>query len=66
MLVGWYVLLATLLVWLPVLAYLLLGNLVVAWLDTALRWLGRHTRPVTVYTLALIGAVLIVDGARLL
>jgi Sap, sulfolipid-1-addressing protein len=66
LLVGWYVLLATVLVWLPVLAYLLLGNLVVAWLDTALRWLGRHSRPATVYTLAVIGAVLIVDGARLL
>jgi Sap, sulfolipid-1-addressing protein len=65
-LIGWYVLLATLLVWLPVLAYLLLGDLVVAWLDTALGWLGRHSRPVTVYTLALIGAVLLVEGARLL
>ncbi len=66
-LIAWYVLLATSLVWLPVLAYLLLGAFVVTALDTALVWLGRHRREATFYTLVAIGLALIVDGiARLL
>jgi hypothetical protein len=61
-LVGWYALLATSLVWGPVLAYLLFGNWVVARLDAALEWLSRHRRPATVWALAVIGAALVVDG----
>jgi hypothetical protein len=65
-LVVWYGLLATVLVWLPILAYFVLGDLVVAWLDGALAWLARQRRPVTVYALVLIGLVLLVNGALLL
>jgi hypothetical protein len=65
-LVVWYGLLATVLVWLPVAAYLVLGDLVVARLDVALAWLGRQRRPVTVYALVLIGIVLTVNGVLLL
>lgn len=65
-LIGWYGLLATILVWLPVLAYLLLGNRAVATLDAAMEWLSRHRRPATVYTLVIIGLVLLVDAARVL
>ncbi len=65
-LVCWYALLATALVWFPVLAYLLLGNSAVSRLDAALEWLRRYRRPATVYALAAIGAVLLIDGALLL
>ena len=65
-LVCWYVLLATALVWLPVIAYLLLGSRAVSRADAALEWLRRYRRPATVYALAVIGAVLLIDGALLL
>ena len=66
LLVVWYGLLATVLVWLPVGAYLLLGDLVVARLDAALAWLARQRRPVTVYALVLLGIALTVNGVLLL
>ncbi len=65
-LVGWYALLATSLVWFPVLAYLMFGTWASRRLDAALEWLGRYGRAVTVYALALVGIALIVDGALLL
>jgi hypothetical protein len=65
-LIVWYGLLATVLVWLPVLAYLLFGKWAVARLDAALEWLNRHRRPATVYTLAIVGLVLFVDALLLL
>jgi hypothetical protein len=65
-LVVWYVLLATLLVWVPVLAYLLFGDWAADRLDTALEWLSGHRRPATVWALAVIGAALVVDGLLLL
>ena len=61
-LVGWYVLLATALVWIPVLAYVLLGDWVVGRLDAALEWLSSHRRPATVWALAVIGTALLVGG----
>ena len=61
-LVAWYVLLATALVWGPVLAYLLFGSWAAARLDAVLEWLNRHRRPATVWALAVIGAALVVDG----
>jgi Sap, sulfolipid-1-addressing protein len=61
-LIAWYALLATALVWLPVLAYLLLGDLVVAVLDAALEWLGRNRREATLYALVAIGLALVLDG----
>ena len=64
-LVGWYALLATSLVWGPVLAYLLFGTWAAARLDTALEWLSRHRRPATVWALAVIGTALVVDGLLL-
>ena len=65
-LVLWYGLLATVLVWLPVLAYLLLGDLVIRRLDGALVWLARQRSTVTVYALVVIGLVLLVNAAALL
>ena len=65
-LVVWYGLLATALVWLPVIAFLLLGDLVVARLDGALEWLALQRSTVTVYTLVVVGLVLVVNAAVLL
>ena len=66
-LIAFYGLLATLLVWLPVLAFLLVGNWARARLDAAADWLSRHRRPATVYILAIVGlAGLLVDAALLL
>jgi hypothetical protein len=65
-LAGWYTLLATALVWFPVLAYLLFGDWAVAHLDAALKWLGRHRRPLLAYALAGLGVVLLIDGLVLL
>ncbi len=65
-LVVWYGLLATALVWLPVVAFLLLGDLVIARLDRALEWLALQRSTVTVYTLVVVGLVLVVNAAVLL
>jgi hypothetical protein len=65
-LIGWYVFLATALVWIPVLAYLLFGDWAVTKVALALEWLAGHRRPATVLTLALIGSALLVDGLILL
>ena len=65
-LVVWYGLLATVLVWLPVIAFLLMGDLVVARLDGALEWLARQRSTATVYALVVIGLVLLVNAAVLL
>jgi len=65
-LIVWYGLLATVLVWLPVLGFLLLGDRAVATLDAAVEWLARHRRPATVYVLAVVGVALLVNGVLLL
>jgi hypothetical protein len=62
-LVGWYAMLATSLVWVPVAGLVLLGDLALGWLDTALQWLSRHQRTVSFYVLVVIGIVLVLDGA---
>jgi Sap, sulfolipid-1-addressing protein len=65
-LVVWYGLLATVLVWLPVVAYLLLGNRVTTRLDEALQWLARQRATITVYALVVVGLALLVNAAVLL
>ncbi len=65
-LICWYGLLATVLVWLPVLAYFLLGDWVVAKLDAALEWLDDHRRPATVYVLVFVSLALLVNAVLLL
>lgn len=65
-LIVWYGLLATVLVWLPILGYLLLGNRAVATLDAALEWLDRHRRPATVCVLVVVSLALLVDAVLLL
>jgi hypothetical protein len=46
-----YTLLATAIVWVPVVAYLLAGGWAVARLDAGLGWLGRYRRPLLKYAL---------------
>jgi Sap, sulfolipid-1-addressing protein len=65
-LIVWYGLLATVLVWLPVLGYLLLGNRAVATLDAAVESLNRHRRRATVYILVVVSIALLVNAALLL
>jgi hypothetical protein len=65
-LIVWYGLLATVLVWLPVLGYLLLGNRAMTTLDAAVEWLSRHRRAATVFVLVVLGVALLVNGVRLL
>jgi hypothetical protein len=62
----WYGLLATVVVWAPVLAYLLLGERAVDRVDAGFAWLTRHQRPVTVWSLVVVGGFVSVDGLVLL
>jgi hypothetical protein len=52
---------ATILVWAPVLAYLVFGDWATEQLDTGLRWLAHHSRSATVSALVIVGLALIVD-----
>lgn len=61
-LVLWYGLFATVLVWAPVLAFVIVGDRAVAELDAAQAWVQRHQRPVVIYSLVLISVVLIAEG----
>lgn len=65
-LIGWYVLLATSLVWGPVLAYLVLGDWVVARFDAAVEWLSVHRRLITVYALSIVGVALVFNAVVIL
>ena len=65
-LVFWYSGLATVLVWLPVLGYLVLGQWAVTRLDLGVGWLTRHRRTATVCLLGVLGLVLVIDSAALL
>jgi Sap, sulfolipid-1-addressing protein len=64
-LVLWYGVLATSVVWAPVLAAIVLGQRAVDLLDRGFRWLTRHQRPVTVVVLAAVGAFLVADALAL-
>jgi hypothetical protein len=62
-LIVWYTALATVVVWLPILGYLLLGSWAVTWLDRGLEWLTRHQRTASVSVLVVVALVLFVDAA---
>jgi hypothetical protein len=65
-LVLWYGALATVVVWAPVLAALMLGERGVDLLDRGFRWLMRYRRPLTVAATLIVGAYLVADGLALL
>ncbi len=62
-LILWYSALATVVVWLPIVGYVLLGQWAVAWLDRGLEWLTRHQRRASITVLVVVAAVLFVDAA---
>ncbi len=64
-LVLWYGLLATAIIWAPVLAAIVLGQRAVDLLDRGFRWLTGHQRPVTVSVLLVVGTFLVADGLAL-
>jgi hypothetical protein len=61
-LIGWYAMLATVLVWVPILAFELFGDRAVTKLDAAQRWLASHQRQAMFYALLLLGAALLADA----
>ena len=61
-LIGWYAILATVLVWAPILAFELFGDRAVTKLHSAQLWLARHQRQATFYALLLLGAALLADA----
>jgi hypothetical protein len=65
-LVLWYGLLATVVAWAPVAAYLILGTSVVDRVDAGFDRLMRHRRSVTVWSLVVVGGFLTVDALVLL
>jgi hypothetical protein len=65
-LVVWYCGLATVVVWAPVLAAILLGDRAVDLLDRGFRWLTRHQRAVTISVLLVVGLYFFAHGLALL
>lgn len=61
-LVLWYGLIATILVWASVLAFVIVGKRAVDVLDAAQAWAERHQRPVVFYSLVIISVALIAEG----
>jgi hypothetical protein len=57
-----YVLVATVLVWIPVLLYVVFGHRAAEWLTGAQRWIARHKDPLTFYPSAVLGVGLLVAG----
>jgi Sap, sulfolipid-1-addressing protein len=57
-----YIAVATVLVWVPVLLFVVFGPRAAEWLANQQRWIGLHKQPLTFYPSAALGAVLVVDG----
>jgi hypothetical protein len=65
-LVIWYGVLATIVVWVPVVLGVVMGDRAIDLLDDGIGWLQRHRRTVTLVVLLGVGAYLIVHGLVLL
>lgn len=57
-----YVAVATIVVWVPVLLYIVLGPRAREWLANGQRWIGQHKKPLTFYPSLALGTALVVDG----
>ncbi|HEX5588096.1 MAG TPA: GAP family protein [Acidimicrobiia bacterium] len=57
-----YVAIATVLVWVPVLLYVVFGTRAGEWLTEGQRWASRHRETLTFYPSAVLGVVLVIDG----
>jgi hypothetical protein len=65
-LVIWYCAVATVLVWGPVIVFVLLGDRAIEVMTDAQQWLARHQQVVKVYALLLLAGILILDAISLL
>ena len=65
-LVIWYCAVATVLVWGPVIVFVLLGDRAIEVMTEAQEWLARHQQHVKVYALLLLAGILILDAISLL
>ena len=61
-----YVTLATALVWVPLILFLLLGKRVIALMEDAQDDIARRQPQVTVYALLILAALLVLDAASVL
>jgi hypothetical protein len=57
-----YVLLATVLVWVPVVLCVVFGRRAAEWLTRVQAWISTHKVPLTFYPAAVLGVILVVDG----
>ena len=57
-----YVLLASLLVWLPVVLFIVFGNRATDWMNRAQEWVYAHEQPLTFYPTLVLGIVLVVES----
>ena len=57
-----YVLVAGVLVWVPVAMYLVAGQRATGWLGDAQEWLRSNQRAITIYSLVILGSVLVAEA----
>jgi hypothetical protein len=57
-----YIVVGTLLVWLPVVLYVVAGQRATEWITTAQRWAAAHQRTLTFYPTLVVGTLLVVDA----
>lgn len=57
-----YIVIGTVLVWLPVTLYVVAGHLAEEWIATAQRWVSERQDPLTFWPSLVVGAILVVDG----
>jgi hypothetical protein len=57
-----YIVIGTVLVWLPVVLYIIAGKRAEDWIATAQAWASGHEQTLTFYPALVVGLVLVVDG----
>jgi Sap-like sulfolipid-1-addressing protein len=57
-----YIVIGTVLVWLPVVLYVFAGKRAEEWIATAQAWASEHEQTLTFYPALIVGIVLVVDG----
>jgi hypothetical protein len=62
LLVVWYTAIATVLAWVPILAFELLGDRALTGLESGQRWLAAHQRQATFVALLAVGLIALVSG----
>lgn len=57
-----YILVGTVLVWLPVVLYVIAGSRAEDWIAAAQHWAGAHERDLTFYPALIVGVMLVGDA----